>query len=353
MGFRASPLRESLGQRRRYTSNTEDSKIGPFISDGNNVSETKQKEELAEEKSTETATESKDATGTTNSPSATGTNAEPTRIPEEPQSNAKSGSQPDHDATFTFAAESTPQQSTDGESALEALLAEDPSRNRSSSLVYASQFELPSLDENNMHLSRKQFRHSLMHDESLGVSTLGAPADAIIINNPNKVRRKRKAPMVLEVEPTMPSANLDWEYMASAKDDAELEVQEIYDNINELRPDTHILRLSEIQKVIDALCSGFTLSQLRDYHRDFKAEVDKTDIVDYPWIKLQVPWTPMNELRVRGTDKTALAQKIVFDTWKVEVQENLDDLGRAFVWLDPEIFPFLTCKFPRSFDRME
>ncbi|KAJ4259765.1 hypothetical protein NW762_007696 [Fusarium torreyae] len=275
------------------------------------------------------ATEPKDATETTNSPSATETNAEPTPMPQEPQPNAKSDSQPDHDATFTFTAESVPQQSTDGESALDALLAEDPSRNRSSSLVYASQFELPSLDENHMHLSRKQFRHSLMHDESLGVSTLGAPADAIIINNPNKVRRKRKAPMVLEVEPTMPSANLDWEQMASAKDDAELETQEIYDNINELRPDTHILKLSEIQKVIDGLCSGFTLSQLKDYHRDFKVEVDKTDIVDYPWIKEQVPWKPMNELRVRGTDKTALAQKIVFDTWKVEVQENLDDLGRA------------------------
>ncbi|KAF4960520.1 hypothetical protein FSARC_10450 [Fusarium sarcochroum] len=314
-------------------SKSKDSKIGPFISDQNNVSETKQKEGSAEDKPTETPTKSNDATATTNNPSATETNAEPTRIPEEPQLNAKSGSHP---------AYAVPQQPIDGESALDDLLAEDPARNRSRTIAYASSFELPVLDEDNIHLSRKQFRHSLMHDESLGVSTLGAPADAIIINNPNKVRRERKAPVVIEAQPVKAPPDLDWEQMAPVKDDAELEAQEINDNINELRPDTRILRVSEIQKVVDALCGGFTINQLRDYHRNFKVEVVEPDFLDYPWIKQRNPWRPINGLRVRGTDKTAFAQKIVFDVWKVEIQETLDDLGRASVWLDPEIFIFLT-----------
>ncbi|KAF5653577.1 hypothetical protein FHETE_11389, partial [Fusarium heterosporum] len=153
-------------------------------------------------------------------------------------------------------------------------------------------------------------------------------------------RMTRKPPTVIEAQ-EIDNTGLDWEALTPSEK-VEPEEEEIYANIDECRPDTRILRSADIDKLIRALCSGFTVNQLKDYHRDCPTEQRETDNVDYAWIEEMAPWTSVNSIQIRGTGKTSIAQRIVFDKWKIEVQEHVDNLGKAFVWMDPDIFPFLT-----------
>ncbi|KAF5017515.1 hypothetical protein F66182_10544 [Fusarium sp. NRRL 66182] len=317
LGFRASTIREGLGQRRRYTSDEAklgDTRVEAFISNRNNVSETKSSGEPKEDESIGTATESKDTT-TTDNTSANETATEPTQIPEELQSDGLDNN-------------------TDSFSELNTASAAEP----------PSLFELPELPElEENDIPKRQFRHDLMHDESLGVSALGAPADAIIINNPNKLRRKKKPPTVIEAQPIKPPTDIDWKHLHPGKDGLEPDAKEIYANINELRPDTRVLRLSEIDKLIETLRSGFTLKQLRDYYSDFPhEETNEPEMASYSWVGHQIDWVPINEVRIGGAEKSKHAQRIVLDKWKIEAQETVDNLGRASVYIDPHIFPLLT-----------
>ncbi|KAF9780349.1 hypothetical protein IL306_000607 [Fusarium sp. DS 682] len=380
LGFRSIPAHEGLG-RRLYTSdtgNTGDSKVEAFITN-TDTSKTKPRDDQFEEKLEESSTEPQDATSAMNHTPTTDVDSEPTTRSEELQLDEHSIPNPDQDL----------QPSSGGEPFLEkpiddAQLTPDDALDESSSQPQVSSYvlpDLPDLPESSSQQSRnseqyalddllgglekpgikvsalpeldnhefedefiplpqRRLQHRLMHDESLGVPTLGLPADAIIINNPNMTRFERPAPTVIEAEP-VDNTNLDWEKLTPAQQ-MEPEAEEIFTNIDELRPESRILRLTDIEKLVKALCSGFTVTQLREYHSAHKPEPKDHDIVKYGWIEDSIPWTSVNSVQLRGNDKTTVAQKIVLHKWNIEVQEHADDLGKAFIWMDPEIFPFLT-----------
>ncbi|KAF4445310.1 hypothetical protein F53441_10922 [Fusarium austroafricanum] len=392
LGFRPNPVREGLG-RRSYTSeigNTRDGKADPFITNSN-TSETRAKEVGVEEEPRESPTESKDATSTTNSPSTAETDSGSTRPSEEPQLDIDLNLDPVPNSTAASTSELSPEKPVDsGPTELDDLvnesspppprkpnygitdlpeLSELSSKQSSESDQFDlddliggpakrkaenAEFEMSELPElgddiersrdgfrdDSMTLPKSRFRDLLMHDESLGVSTLGLPADAIIINNPNRTRIERPAPTIINAEP-MDNTKVDWEKLV-LDENAEPGTDEIMANIEELRPDSRILRLADIDKLLEALCNGFTITQLREYHKARKPESKDPDFVDYHWISESIPWTSVNSFQLRGNDKTTIAQKIVFDKWKIEVQEHADDLGKAFIWMAPNIFPFLT-----------
>lgn len=384
IGFRLSPVREGLA-RRFYTSDIGkegNSKVEPFITERDG-SETKT-EELVVEETIETTTESKDATATTNNPSSTEVDLEPSQRSEEPQldidSDAQSTQNGDspHTATSTHTIESPLEKPLDpAQASLDDLLGEasptpsepnfeiselpdlpesSPGQSELDNLLdglstgkkhEAGISNLPELEdemqaEENAFtpVPKKQFHDRLLHGQALGVSTLGLPADALIINNPNNIRPQRKAPTVLE-EQEVETKDLDWEAL-DPTEKVEPEVEEIYANIDEYRPDTRILRMADIEKLVQTLFSGFTLSQLKDYHRDRQFEHKDPDNVDYAWIEEIAPWASVNSIQIRGTGKESIAQRIVFDNWKIEVQEHVDNLGKAFITMDRDIFPFLT-----------
>jgi hypothetical protein len=391
IGFRLSPVREGLA-RRFYTSDIGkegNSKVEPFITERDG-SETKT-EELVVEETIETTTESKDATATTNNPSSTEADLEPSQRSEEPQldidSDAQSIQNDDspHTATSTHTTEPplekpldsaqaslddllgeaspTPSEPNFGISELPNLPESSPGQSSNSAQSELDDLldgplagkkpedgvsNLPELEdgmqaEENAFtpVPKRQFHNRLLHGEALGVSTLGLPADAIIINNPNMIRLQRKAPTVLEAQ-EIETKDLDWKALAPTEK-VEPEMEEIYANVDEYRPDTRILRMADIEKLVQALCSGFTLSQLKDYHRDRQFQHKDPDNVDYAWIEEMAPWASVNSIQIRGTGKESIAQRIVFDNWKIEAQEHVDNLGKAFIWMDPDIFPFLTC----------
>ncbi|KAL6917618.1 hypothetical protein FSST1_009113 [Fusarium sambucinum] len=391
LGFRTNPVREGLG-RRLYTSDIGklgDSKVEPLISN-TDTSETNSEERLGENESTTTIPFTV-AIGLNKSDPATEIDLESTPTSQEkPIGFARTelddildgASPPKGNAEYGHSELSSKQLSDFSDHELDDLLneakPETPSPSNSSDKVSGPldlpqlytipehgfdvgefpdgmappiiepQFrisELPDLDDGlsgNSQGSRqwpkRRLRDDLMHEEPLGVPSLGLPADAIIINNPNKTRIER-SPVVIEEEEVAP-ANIDWESL-NPSEIIEPEVEEINANIEEFRPDTRILRLTEIGTLVESLCDGFTINQLRDYHRDCVPEQEEGEIVNYTWIEASVPWKSVNSVRVRGTDKTAIAQKIVFDKWRVDVMEYENDLGKAYVWMDPDIFPFL------------
>ncbi|KAH7200165.1 mitochondrial inner-membrane-bound regulator-domain-containing protein [Fusarium oxysporum] len=380
LGFRPSPVHDGLA-RRLYTSelgNAGENKIEPFITD-TDASKIKPKEEKLDEEPKVSPTGSEDATPAPNLPSSTDVDSEPTSSSEEPHLDEDPISKSEFDAKASPGDETFPEKPIDDAQAiLDGALDESPSQPRLSRYVlpdlpdfprsssrhspsseqYAlddllgesqkpgievsalPELEAQDVGDELMPLPKRRLYDRLMHDESLGVSTLGMPADAIIINNPNRTRIERPAPTVMEAKP-IENTDLDWENLTPSEM-TEPESEEIFKNIDELCPVSRILRLTDIDKLVNTLCDGFTVTQLREYHSVRKPQPRDHDMVKYEWIEQIVPWTSMNSVRLRGNDKATLAQKIVLDKWKIEVQEHADDLGKAFIWMDPDIFPFLT-----------
>ncbi|KAF5699501.1 hypothetical protein FGLOB1_11335 [Fusarium globosum] len=369
LGFRPSPVHEGLA-RRLYTSdlgNAGENKVDAFITN-TDASKTTPKEEQLDEESKVSPTRSEDATPAPDFPSTTNVDSEPTSSSEEPQLDedpiSKDTTISPGDETFPEKlvddalneSSSQPQssryvlpdlpdfpKSSSGRSpspeqyALDELLGE--SQKPGIEAFALPELEAPDLEDELIPLPKRRLYDRLMHDESLGVSTLGMPAGAIIINNPNMTRIERPAPTVMEAKP-IETTDLDWQNLTPSGM-TEPESEEIFKNIDEICPTSRILRQTDIDKLVSTLCDGFTVTQLREYHSARKPEPRDHDMVKYEWIEEIVPWTPMNSVQLRGNDKATLAQKIVLDKWKIEVQEHADDLGKAFVWMDPEIFPFL------------
>ncbi|KAG5751422.1 hypothetical protein H9Q70_005917 [Fusarium xylarioides] len=369
LGFRPSPFHEGLA-RRLYTSdfgNAGENKVDPFIAN-TDASKTTPKEEQSDEESKVSPTGSEDATPAPNFPS-TNVDSEPTSSSEELQvdkdpiledAEASLGDEAFPEELIDDAPNETPSQpqssryvlpdlpdfpkSSSGHSpspeqlALDELLRE--SQKPGIEAFALPELEAQDIEDDLMPLPKRHLHDRLMHDESLGVSSLGMPADAIIINNPNMTRIERPAPTVVEAKP-IETTDLDWQNLTPSGV-TEPESEEIFKNIDEICPVSRILRQTDIDKLVNTLCDGFTLTQLREYHSARKSEPRDHDMVKYEWIEEIVPWTSMNSVRLRGNDKATLAQKIVLDKWKIEVQEHADDLGKAFIWMDPDIFPFLT-----------
>lgn len=408
LGFRAAPITHTLGQRRRYTSEigkTGDGKIETFIAGANTPAEEKPKEEESSER-TETTTKSEDTTSDIQSSSEAETTSDTALPPQddqdvkpisdtqsatppaesskeepidpvqetrdEPTSKAAPVPEDNQDVTSVSntqfespSAESSSENPIDSEqkspdeAATQAFaldfpeLSLNPSEENSDSSAEQptdsskdSMFELPILPEleEPTALPTKRFRHDLVHDESLGVSALGVPADAIIINNPNQIRRSKKAPTVVKSQPVQPPSEIDWKRLTPQETGDELSIEDIYRNIDELRPDTRFLRDSEIEKLTDVLRNGFTTDQLRCYIRLRNDAVAPEDDINYPWIVEHLIWTPLKEVTFRGQDKAACVHRIIHDKWKIRSQKHVEDLGRLMVKINPDFFLFLTCR---------
>lgn len=190
------------------------------------------------------------------------------------------------------------------------------------------------------------FRHDLLHDQVLNVSALGKPASAIIIKNPNEMRRKKRVTKVLEEKTLDANMSLDWERFVSKDQAGDGELAEVFANIDEMRPqDTNILRMNDYRKLIDALVNGFTTTQLVQYLRDHDtgSSTDRQESLNYSWITKQIPWTPNASFGSDSyTPKPMYAQRILSTKWNIQIQDFLDDLGRAYVWIDRDLFQLIT-----------
>ncbi|KAI5464215.1 mitochondrial inner-membrane-bound regulator-domain-containing protein [Mariannaea sp. PMI_226] len=193
----------------------------------------------------------------------------------------------------------------------------------------------------------RKLRHRLLENAPLGVSALGMEADAILVKNPNKMRHDQRPTLEVDEKPVESSIeNIDWSKLSPQNrvDEHTVTKEEVWNNINELRPDTKALRMKDYEKLSRALFNGFTTQQLRDYLREAPDEAGSPEINlgDYFWIAKQIPWAPFRTMQSTNLAyKSAYIHKLITQKWNVKIQDFVDDLGQTFIWIDPHYFPFL------------
>ncbi|UNI24313.1 hypothetical protein JDV02_010068 [Purpureocillium takamizusanense] len=194
---------------------------------------------------------------------------------------------------------------------------------------------------------RREFRHDLLKHQNLGVDALGSPVEALILKNPNRMRRSRKYLQTLEDAESNTGTPLRWQDVLPTEQGPEYDFSdEVYRNIEELRPvDTKILPRRDIDKLLDALVDGFTREQLVGYFNkgSWDEDLQYSDAPSYDWAVKQAPWRaaqPNNWGVLKPKQQHAVL--ILTTKWGLEVQEQVEGLGRSLVWLKPKVFKLIT-----------
>ncbi|KAM3555677.1 hypothetical protein MY1884_005463 [Beauveria asiatica] len=198
--------------------------------------------------------------------------------------------------------------------------------------------------------TRRPFNHELLTHQHLGVSALGRPVEALILKDPNRMRRSRKQIPVLEPDATEEVAEVDlkWTDYVAKPDDEQDPVLEAWDNIDEMRPtETKTITAHEYRRIVAALVDGFTQGQLSGYltmkhSQELEAQATEEPQM-YPWIQKQTPWRAAYQIDLEiKKPKYICAAAIVDKIWKLEVREQVESLGRALIWVHPIVFRLLT-----------
>ncbi|PNY29914.1 Uncharacterized protein TCAP_00174 [Tolypocladium capitatum] len=219
----------------------------------------------------------------------------------------------------------------------------------------ASQGE-PRTDEPAAAESSRAFRHDLLHQQHLGVEALGKPVEALIIKNPNKMKRSRKAVPLLE-EAVASGVPLHWEDGLPQEDGPESDFsEEVWKNIDELRPsDTTVVRRRDFEKLVDALVDGFTREQLVGYFNggDWEHTLQANNTPSYPWMVKQGAWQAAQSNQW-GSLKPKQQQAVLILTamWNLEIQEQVEGLGRTLIWFQPDIFRLMARPTSRVFESL-
>lgn len=200
----------------------------------------------------------------------------------------------------------------------------------------------------------RPFNHELLIHQHLGVSALGRPVEALILKDPNRMRRSRKQLPVFEPETTdaKPLVELKWtDYVAKPEDEQD-PVLEAWDNIDEMRPaDTNTIPAHEYHRLVAELVEGFTQGQLSSYitmkhAQELEAQATETEESPaYAWIQKQTPWQAAYQIELESKKPKYICSAAIIDKiWKLEVREQVESLGRALLWVHPMTFRLLTGK---------
>ncbi|KAJ3488862.1 hypothetical protein NLG97_g6114 [Lecanicillium saksenae] len=196
----------------------------------------------------------------------------------------------------------------------------------------------------------RPFNHELLTHQHVGVSALGRPVEALILKDPNRMKRSRKQIPVFEPEVTeaKPSVELKWTDYVPKPEDQQDPVLQAWDNIDEMRPtENKILPAHEYHKLVAELVDGFTHGQLSSYitmkhAQELEAEADDKS-QRYPWIQKQTPWNAAYQIELESRKPKYVCSAAIIDKiWKLEVREQVESLGRALLWVEPVTFRLLT-----------
>lgn len=196
----------------------------------------------------------------------------------------------------------------------------------------------------------KTFRHDLVNRQSLGFDALGKPVEAIIIKNPNRLKRPSKPIPLSEDERAATGIPLDWQSVFPRQESDESDVSdEVWQNIEEIRPrDATVVRRVDFDKMVARLVDGFTQEQLVTYLNRGKWDDvwEGENSPGYPWILKQSPWVAAQPNQWGALKrKEQQAVMILSAKWKLEIQEHIEGLGRTVVWLQPTVFQLITSQY--------
>ncbi|CAH0039360.1 unnamed protein product [Clonostachys solani] len=201
------------------------------------------------------------------------------------------------------------------------------------------------LEEPRSH-AKREFKHQLLQKHSISIAALGEDISALILPNPDKLKRKTNPVVSLPRDRRALGSELDWTSLlddADALDDISAQVRR---NIEEFRPkDSGVMKAKDVNKIIRALVNGFTKEQLTAYFRQTleisNRATDETP--KYPWLVKETAWVPSNpELLGPFSPKQKVAYLILKDAWALDIQEQIEGLGAMFVTLRPDVFELIS-----------
>ncbi|KAL7816666.1 mitochondrial inner-membrane-bound regulator domain-containing protein [Trichoderma gracile] len=196
---------------------------------------------------------------------------------------------------------------------------------------------------------RKDYRDELVQSRSVPVAALGEHIDAIMLKNPNQMKRPKRTVRRVQHEAAEAIVELDPERDGMI-DDADENGQEAMEaalkNIDDLRPvDKTILPMQDFDALANTLLEGFNHNQLTRYFIQKRLEMSQQGLgkpVTYPWIVKQGPWVAAKPdhwgpLRPKQRQVIMIMQLL----WNLEVQEQVEGLGRTLLWLQPRVFELI------------
>ena len=193
----------------------------------------------------------------------------------------------------------------------------------------------------------RPFRHELLQHKNLSVDALGKPVDAILIKNPNRLRKPKKQIPVMEEDKgaTRSQAKLSWESLLREGKPSNDPTTEAMNNIEEMRPlNTRVLSQKEFENLASDLVEGFTHKQLSAYiatwHSTQTPEVDA--MMEYSWAKRFISWEPTEDYTPTSSHhKARVANAILQKIWNIDIRERVEGRGQAVIWMEPNTYHLL------------
>lgn len=187
---------------------------------------------------------------------------------------------------------------------------------------------------NKTQKQRKPSPKKRLQHRQVEIDALGQPSDAIILENPDRLRRRSES---LE-EPSEDQARVDLDLgllkPRNAPESEESELDEVMKNIDELNlRGTGTMSEKEIMKHRDTLVKAFTMKQLQDYlalhaSRGIPSPAPGSEEKKYSSIRQFVTeWradTP--DISLKMTKKNQLAYRVITHAWGVKMYRP-SDLG--------------------------
>ncbi|RFU80993.1 hypothetical protein TARUN_1208 [Trichoderma arundinaceum] len=204
-------------------------------------------------------------------------------------------------------------------------------------------------------ITKKSFRDELIQSRSVSVAALGEKIDAIMLKNPNEMKRPKRPVRRVQEEARETTVELDAERdnMVDQKEESDEEAMAAaVKHIDDLRPvDRTILQREDFDSLANVLLEGFNMNQLARYFNQKRLAMSGLDLqkpFPYPWIAKQGPWVAAKPdhwgpLRPKQRQVIMIMQML----WNLEVKEQVEGLGRTLIWLKPRIFQLITP--PNSF----
>ncbi|KAG9258636.1 mitochondrial inner-membrane-bound regulator-domain-containing protein [Emericellopsis atlantica] len=201
------------------------------------------------------------------------------------------------------------------------------------------------LSKHRSHVSKgakNLYRTKYLHQESMGLKALGEDLSAIIMNNPDTLRRPFE-PIVMPKD--APEEPLDWDQLLEAETPADADAEDISRNIEAMRPrHSPVLSSREYDALAKKVNDAFLSEQLVRYITPRKESM--TDFgsinVSFPWMKSLSRWTPMGDRTTHQSPKRRLVHDIMTKLWGLQRQEEVDKLGSCLVELKPEAYSLIT-----------
>ncbi|KAK1252377.1 hypothetical protein MKX08_003564 [Trichoderma sp. CBMAI-0020] len=197
--------------------------------------------------------------------------------------------------------------------------------------------------------SKPSFQDERIQSRSVSVAALGKQIEAIMLKNPNEMKRPKRPTRRIQDKAPEAKVKLDAErdlMMEEVEESNEEALEAALKHIGDLRPvDRTILLMKDFDALANSLLDGFKSSQLTRYYNRERLTAHNQSLQkppSYSWVADQSPWEPAKPdhwgpLRPKQRQVILIMQTI----WNLEVKEQVEGLGRTLVWLEPRIFQLI------------